>query len=995
MVTGEAGIGKTTLVTTITTAAGSDAMIGWGTSWDGGVVPGYWPWRQALGAVVDSIGAERALALALDDAGLLSAIVPGLSGGTRTDVGGPEYARFALFDAVSKWLVRLSTVCPIVLVLDDLHWADQSTLELLDFVSRSVHSARLLIVGAHRHGELEPAARSLLDGVAARGDHIRLEGLSAPEVRSLVTELAGAEFATGRGDEIHRRTAGHPLFVRELASLGDAVGGDAPVPAMVRDAITRRLDRADAPTRDLLQAAAVIGNELEPELLGSVLGFDADTVARAIDAAVIIGAILPAERSLPNRFAHDLFRETLYDDLTPSKRITLHHQVAVALADRNERTGDVAPGELARHFVAALPISGPEPAIQWSFTAAATERAALAFNEAADHFSRVRHALADGGFTVSEATWTDLLVAEADALSRAGDPDGAKQLLVQARAHARRCDDGAHLAAVAFGVQHLGARFGMPRPEIVAVLAEARDGVADDSALAARLTAAMARELQHSVADDRSNASPLSAEALDVARRSGDAATLAVCLLARHDVLWVPGSGLERLDLAHEIVSLATTAGDQEQRAEGFLLVANALLEIGSPAFRPALDTYLAAVDSLGQPRHRYMAMTRRGALALIDGRMDDAAELIETAAALGERIREPDAGNVRRAQLLELMRARGDPEEQRVLAEEAVRWWVGMPGFAHGVAAGLLARAGDLQGARQHLNTVVALGPWQADRSYMSSVLLGNLADAAIALGDSEMCAEILGELGPIASSCGVNGAVVAFAGCHAHVAGLTAAALGRTEEAVTYLQQAVEIHGRLAAVTWEAASRRALAETARNQPTLRQHDKHWDITYRMEAATLPDSKGVRDLAVLLGRPGIDVHVLELSGSPIVGSGAIEMADRAAIAQYRQRLVDLDDDIAESEQNSDSERRARAESEREALMEELRTVTGLGGSARLTGAQAGERARKAVTARIKDAIRHLEQPMPQLAAHLDRNIVTGTWCRYRTEASESWIVET
>jgi hypothetical protein len=161
------------------------------------------------------------------------------------------------------------------------------------------------------------------------------------------------------------------------------------------------------------------------------------------------------------------------------------------------------------------------------------------------------------------------------------------------------------------------------------------------------------------------------------------------------------------------------------------------------------------------------------------------------------------------------------------------------------------------------------------------------------------------------------------------------------------------------------------------------------------MEAATLPDSKGVRDLAVLLGRPGIDVHVLELSGSPIVGSGAIEMADRAAIAQYRQRLVDLDDDIAESEQNSDSERRARAESEREALMEELRTVTGLGGSARLTGAQAGERARKAVTARIKDAIRHLEQPMPQLAAHLDRNIVTGTWCRYRTEASESWIVET
>jgi hypothetical protein len=226
----------------------------------------------------------------------------------------------------------------------------------------------------------------------------------------------------------------------------------------------------------------------------------------------------------------------------------------------------------------------------------------------------------------------------------------------------------------------------------------------------------------------------LSEEALALARGTGDPATLAVCLLARHDVLWTPGTASERIDIAREIVALAAALGDEERRAEGLLLAANAYLETGSPAFRPALDTYLAAIDALGQPRHRYLALTRRGALALLDGRLDDAAVLIDAAASLGERIGEPDAGNVRMSQLLELIRARGDPDEQAAFAAEAVCWWVGAPVHAHAVAAGFLARAGDLKGARRHVSTVLELGSWRADRSYLSSVFVGNLTVAAIA---------------------------------------------------------------------------------------------------------------------------------------------------------------------------------------------------------------------------------------------------------------------
>ena len=318
----------------------------------------------------------------------------------------------------------------------------------------------------------------------------------------------------------------------------------------------------------------------------------------------------------------------------------------------------------------------------------------------------------------------------------------------------------------------------------------------------------------------------------------------------------------------------------------------------------------------------------------------------------------------------------------------------MGAPGLAHAVAAGFLARSGDVNGARHHVDIVDALGSWRADRSYVWSVVVGNLTDAAIALDDQALCAQILDELRPITSTCGVLGAVVAFTGSHAHYAGLAAAAIGRTEEAIELLQQAVDMHDRLGATTWKTASQAALTAVGSRRAAMHRRGGQWELTFRNEAVTVPDSKGLRDLAILLSRPGVDVHVLELAGSPVDRGASIEMVDRTALAQYRQRLSDLDDDIADAERNCDPERRARAEVEREALVDELRTVSGLGGRARLTGADAGERARKAVSARIKDALRHLEEHMPQLAGHLRQAVVTGTWCRYRTDLAENWIVE-
>lgn len=999
MVSGEAGIGKTALVAVVAGDAPDDATVCWGTCWHGAGAPGYWPWTQALDALAAAVGRDLAAELAGEDRELLATIVPAL--GPATGLG--DQGTFLLFDAVGRWLAAAARLRPVVIVLDDLHRGDQSSLALLDFLAGARLQAPLLVVGAYRHDELEPAAREVLAGLASRSEHLHLEGLNEPDVTALVASVAGDEQASRWAAEIHRRTGGRPFFVREMAALLDTASDAAGVPSMVRDAIEQRLTRLPGRARAVMDAAAVAGNELAPDVLADALAVEVDEVQEGVGLALEAG-VLRSPPGAPPRFAHDLLRETLYAALAPSRRVALHRRIAVALERRADQGGSVTAAEVAHHYACSAPAGGADAVVTWALMAAEADRARLAFAEAAGHLTRARLALTGAGVVLAEPARVDLLVAEAEALARAGEPGRARELLVRARGHAEACRDPARIGAVAFGMQRLGARFAMRRHDVIEPLEAARQAVAGrDISLEAQLTAAMARELQHSVPQDRPRARPLSEHALQLARQADDPAALLACLLARHDLLWTPGSAQERLGLARDIVGIAERLGDEERRAEGLLLVANALLETGSPAFRPALDAYLAAAEAIGQPRFRYLALTRRAALELLDGRLSEAAQLVEEAARLGERIQEPDTGNVRMSQRLELVRAQGDAAAQRAFAGEAVRWWIGTPVHAHAVAAGFLARAGDLDAARQEVDIVLELGAWQADRSYLWSVFVGNLTDAAVRLEDAELCARILAAFRPVTSSCGVNGAVVAFAGSHAHFAGIAAAALGRDEEAHTLLGQAAAVHARLGASAWEAASRDALRALAATSPptvpghrqvaVLRREQRAWTVSYGPERATVPDTKGWRDLAVLLSRPDTDIHVLELAQALFQDGSAGAVADRTAIDAYRRRLVELDQDRAEAERDNDPERRHLIDNEHEAVLVQLKNATGPSGRPRQLGTTARERARKAVSARIRDAIRRLEPSAPQLAVHLDRAVVTGTWCRYRSQGAPTWEI--
>jgi hypothetical protein len=685
---------------------------------------------------------------------------------------------------------------------------------------------------------------------------------------------------------------------------------------------------------------------------------------------------------------------------------------------------------LARHFAAAVPSAGAEPALAWARAAAAADTDRFAFTDAAGHLARVRAAVADAGQGLPEAELIELLGAEADLRLRAGDTATARALLDSAWSRAAPTGAPSLIASVALGLDRLGARYAMPRADLIGVLETARAALDGAGTTAeAQVTAALARQLQHSVPADRPRARPWAEHAVTLARALDDPATLAGCLLAQHDALWTAGTAARRAAIAAEMAELARRAGDPERHAQALLLLASAQLEDGSAAFRVTLDEYRYATQRLRQPRHEYLLRTREAALALLDGDIAAGARLSAEATALGDAVGDTDTGNVRMSQRIEIVRARADAAELRELAAEAVRWWIGAPAHAHAVAAGCLARAGDLDGARRELDTVQALDDWRTDLSYLWSVYVGELAVAAIAVADRPLCERLLDDLTPLAGACVVNGALVCFMGSHAHRVGLLHAALGRAAPARQWLAAALDTHRRLGARLWEAESHLALAalgglEAGRHAEraaelraaagvaapvagaatpagadgvVLRRTGDMWLVGYGGRTAHVRDVKGIRDLATLLARPGVDIPALEMiAGGDATdavdvagavgaagGAGGDPMLDRAALVAYRRRLAELDDELTEARAGADLARRERATDERERLLAELRRATRPGGGARPLGPTAAERARKAVTARVRDAIRRIADVLPDLGRHLDRTVRTGGVCRY------------
>jgi len=986
LVSGEAGIGKTTLIRSLVTDAPNNPAVGWGTCWHGEGAPSFWPWMQAFDDLVAAIGHDTAIRAAGHDRELLSAVARPL-GTSSTTASVPEGDRILLLDAIVRWLETLADQHQLIIVLDDLQWADPSSLDLLDLLVGSGSPARLLVIGGYRHDDIDAERRPRLTRLSGRCERIRLTGLTPPEVAALAGRVVGSVLTTKELTSLHTRTGGHPLFVSELARL-TALGDDT-LPEVVTEAVAQRLDSLDDPTRTALDAASVLGNQVLVDVIAHATGTTTGITSDAIDRAREAGVIRTGADSTM-WFTHDLFRETLYGSLDRSRRVALHAAIAAGLETRAGRGGPVHPGDLARHGAASVSLIGTGPVIRWAQLAAEEERERSAFREAAFQITRARTSAMEAGLTIEPATLVDLLLTEAADTARAGSPDVARSILHSAASVA---PGPAERADVALAVQRLGAAFAVRRDEIIAQLDEALAGVADtDPIREARISAALARELQHSVPEDRARAAPLSETALTLGRSINDDAALVDCLLARHDVLWGPGTGAERAEIGREIADVGNRLHDTDRHAEGLLLQANGMLESGSAGFRPVLDRWFAILERRDQPRDRYMILTRRAALALIEGHTENADSLMHEAAVVGATIHEPDTGNVLMSHRVAFARALDDPAEHRRLAADAVAHWTGTPVHAHSVAAGALAAAGDLDAADREVAMVADSGGWRSEGSYLRSVLISHLAEAAVALEDLPLCRELLAEVEPLTGHCGVNGAIVAFAGPFDHTAGILASAIGDQHRASFLLKRSIATSRRLGAVTWQQAGERALAKSTSSGPdtthtepvTLHRTGGIWTVEWRGESGSVRHVKGLADIAQLVSRPHCEVPALTLANPEAVDSPSSEtVIDIEALAAYRSRLDQLDRELDEASSNSDTGRVELLRSEREALLAEVRRSTGLGGRVRTVANDPSERARKAVSARIRDAIARIGEVAPQLGTHLDRSIRTGLRCSY------------
>jgi len=1012
LLAGEAGIGKTTMLTAAAGFAESRGVrVGWGWGWPGEGAPGYWPWVQ----VMRMLGLD--IPWPAEDSG-------------QPVRDAPASERFRLFDEVTSLLLAESRIQPLLLLLDDLQWADQPSQLLLDFLARRLPAGAVTVVGGYR--DTEPAPGPVLAALAARTTVLPLTGLGPDAVGDLVADVVGKQRAAELAAGVHRRTGGNPFFVQQVSWL--LRSGQEGIPPGVGEALELRFATLPGAAAAALRTAAVIGQRFSADLAALVSGQPSGTVAEAL-AAAVRARVVSRDGTDAYRFAHDLFREYAYDQLPAAERASLHRRIGQALEASRAAGGEVAPAELARHFVLADPVS----AQAWEYSVAAASEAAtrLAYEEAVRHWE---HAVAAAD--ARPADRTGALLELADARRRAGQGTAAAEAYLRAAGLARNKQDTAALARAALGLHAIGTRTWWPPDQVVALLSEALGAFGPGSGgqpLRLHVMASLSRALAwHGLDPPRARA--LAAQAVAAARAVGDPATLASCLLAQHHAIWTAGTARDRLRIAAEVAGLAERSGDQEILLEARLLAATGRLELADPGFRAELDEFIRLAEASRQPRFRYAALVRRAALALLAGRLAEAERLIGQAEMLGEECGEPGARDVRYDQGWDLLTAQGrlgelggalpemfpDPESPQ----------------ARGARALVMLASGARAAAAEAAAALLKAGPGTIPPDRQRLLGLAYAAEFVVGFGAVPVAEQLYAALLPFEDEAVVSGAAITFKGAVAHYLGLLAVVLGRSTTAASHLERAVAVHDRLDATVWslrsryqlatvwlgvpgrQAAAVSALAEVAASARTFglaqlaiqaeaaafaagqvpvtegvfAREGAMWTLSYGGVTARVRDAKGLSDLAVLLAAPGRQVPAADLIAAAGAGQagladlrmGADEVLDATARRQIRARLASLGEDVAEAESWNDPERAARARAERDALLRELAAAAAPGGQPRLLGDQS-ERARKAVTARIRDVIGRLEPVHPALAGHLRESVTTGTRCSYSPPTPVTW----
>ena len=536
---GEPGIGKTRTSQELATYAGlRSAQVLWGRCYEEQGVPPYWPWVQAIRSYVrerdpQELSAEMG-AGASDIAGIVSDVrerLPGLPPSPELD---PEQARFRLFDSISAFLKTASQRQPIILVLDDLHWADKPSLLLLQFVARELAGSRLLLVGTYRDMELSrqhPLAESLGELTRERTfQRVLLRGLTREDVGRFIEVATGIAPQEGLVAAVYTQTEGNPLFVTEVVRLlvqeGDLTADRAAgreswtvrIPEGVREVIGRRLNRLSERCNETLTIASVVGREFRFEQLrGLVQDISEDRLLDVLDEALGARVIEEMPEAVGHyQFTHALMQETLVDELSLTRRVRLHSRIATALEELYGDNAEAHAAELAHHFAQAEAVLGSEKLVHYSLLAGEKSLEARAYEQALTHFQlglTSKGVALDSSEKTADIEAAALLSglgqAQLGTLDRQGREEGVISLT---RAFNYYIESGFTQRAVDIAAYYLPINFGRD------LIERALESVTPDSHDAGRLLSRYITPLRA----DYDKAQEAFRQALSIAREQGD-----------------------------------------------------------------------------------------------------------------------------------------------------------------------------------------------------------------------------------------------------------------------------------------------------------------------------------------------------------------------------------------------------------------------------------------------------------------------------------------
>lgn len=595
LIAGEAGIGKTRLVTAALDSCIDLTPAGWGFCTEDETAPPLWPWRTALSGL--GIDAES----------------------------GPA----GRFDLAMRVAAELRDRPGAVLVIDDAQWADPSSTQLLEVLAPMLNTTPALLIVTYRPADVETQAMRQALAVLERSPGVRAMALGGIDAAATAALLASMTPATPTADlvtEVQSRTGGNPFFVIQVGRLLPETAGSQSLPVAVRDAVRRRLNRLSPECNDVLRAAAVVGELVDVAQLEHIAAMPEDRVGVLLDAALEAQIIADAgERRV--RFLHALVRETLLSELPARTRASLH----LRLAELIERTRPESVEALAFHFAEAVLAGGGPKAMHYQCECA---RAAQSRREYAAQARFLGHAVRLAEEDPELADLVPLMLDRARALYRGGDLRGAWRASLTAATRARHEMRAELVAAAAVTVRGVGDP-DLNR-EIARLCDECLDPPLSETLPPALRTSVEAERLMAQIHLRMPVPERRAIELLDAAERSGDRDALALTLQLRHMTLDHPAQVHERLALARRAAGVAAQTGDSNLEAWATGWEVDACFQLASrPALDRAIERLVRLAAESGELLIRWHALMARASVAMLEGRFAETLSLAGGAAQL------------------------------------------------------------------------------------------------------------------------------------------------------------------------------------------------------------------------------------------------------------------------------------------------------------------------------------------------------------------------